>query len=629
MLNSPMHKKVIELMKQQGRDTSFETRKAIFNLHNLNKRLGEYKGTEAQNFALKNMIGNEEPHRDTMLTKAKGGGKYTFDVPGGSPYDGTGINPLAAQSNAFQQMAIAKNNYYKMGDNLYQSQKNMTGYDPSNLTVPDLFSNLGSISQLTSNQGQYAGSADYYNRLLGQATDLSQPIVPTQISGPGAAAPLPGGQINPLGEPQIQQAAQASALAAIQHAAVPAINPNLNANSAQYTVNPNTGQPQNAGLTNPAGVPGTQYDAMGNQIGYNPNQPFTGQGVLPGGLNSAVNTAQADPYANFVNVNGTIYNKATGVGYPTPEALAKDLGVAPNQIDWSKISAGQKPGDTGGGTSGGTTTGDTTGQGLYDMGANTPEGILAAKQAEMDKAAADVDTAGEKESFQDKIASAGLAFSGIRDKGEQDIAAANFAKKEGISLGLAQTILKAAVAEQKRQEGEIREIGNKLIRIKPDGTTETIYEDTSALTDEQKEEIKLQALGKELELKRQSTIELKKEEIKAGVRKAPGSGALSFTFGKTEIRTAAADNVFTEARKELTNNVGTDGNYDPDIFLRHRNKLQQTSPQDLNDFDKEFASKLNPLDRTRYGIGLGTTKADSGFSFTIDAASLADALGGE
>jgi len=53
--------------------------------------------------------------------------------------------------------------------------------------------------------------------------------------------------------------------------------------------------------------------------------------------------ASQPKYENFVDVNGTIYNKATGVGYKTQEELSKDLGIASNKIDWTKIKSGQKP----------------------------------------------------------------------------------------------------------------------------------------------------------------------------------------------------------------------------------------------------------------------------------------------
>ena len=44
-------------------------------------------------------------------------------------------------------------------------------------------------------------------------------------------------------------------------------------------------------------------------------------------------------YGNFVDVNGTIYNKATGKGYPTEEAFRKDLGIEVGQpINWSVIT---------------------------------------------------------------------------------------------------------------------------------------------------------------------------------------------------------------------------------------------------------------------------------------------------
>uniref|UniRef100_A0A6H1ZEZ8 Uncharacterized protein n=1 Tax=viral metagenome TaxID=1070528 RepID=A0A6H1ZEZ8_9ZZZZ len=52
-------------------------------------------------------------------------------------------------------------------------------------------------------------------------------------------------------------------------------------------------------------------------------------------------------YQDLENRGGTIYNQATGQGYPTPEALAADLGIAPHQIDWSQITAAGGQGNTG------------------------------------------------------------------------------------------------------------------------------------------------------------------------------------------------------------------------------------------------------------------------------------------
>lgn len=42
-------------------------------------------------------------------------------------------------------------------------------------------------------------------------------------------------------------------------------------------------------------------------------------------------------YADLVNKNGTIYNTQTGQGYPTPQALAADLGIAAGSIQWGQI----------------------------------------------------------------------------------------------------------------------------------------------------------------------------------------------------------------------------------------------------------------------------------------------------
>jgi len=42
-------------------------------------------------------------------------------------------------------------------------------------------------------------------------------------------------------------------------------------------------------------------------------------------------------YTDLEDRDGTIYNKKTGKGYPTPSALAADLGITPSEIKWDKI----------------------------------------------------------------------------------------------------------------------------------------------------------------------------------------------------------------------------------------------------------------------------------------------------
>jgi len=48
-------------------------------------------------------------------------------------------------------------------------------------------------------------------------------------------------------------------------------------------------------------------------------------------------------YTDLANVNGTIYNSVTGKGYATPAELARDLGINPHEIDWTKIKPSAQP----------------------------------------------------------------------------------------------------------------------------------------------------------------------------------------------------------------------------------------------------------------------------------------------
>lgn len=58
-------------------------------------------------------------------------------------------------------------------------------------------------------------------------------------------------------------------------------------------------------------------------------------------------------YQDLIDKNGTIYNTKTGQGYPSPDALAKELGVPASSIQWSSIKkdSNYQPGTKFGGSS--------------------------------------------------------------------------------------------------------------------------------------------------------------------------------------------------------------------------------------------------------------------------------------
>lgn len=68
------------------------------------------------------------------------------------------------------------------------------------------------------------------------------------------------------------------------------------------------------------------YQAMGLQPGQNIDYSQIQPGAVP------------NIYEGFIDVgDGQVVNTSTGTKYETPEQLAEDLGVRPDQIDWTKI----------------------------------------------------------------------------------------------------------------------------------------------------------------------------------------------------------------------------------------------------------------------------------------------------
>ena len=116
------------------------------------------------------------------------------------------------------------------------------------------------------------------------------------------------------------------------------------ASSTPGVVQPTTATPPPLVQT-PTPLPNETGDAYFARTGQHFSEKFAEPEPLS---KTPVQQTQAvidDPYANLTNVNGTIYNSA-GKGYATPEELAKDLGILPHQIDWSKIKAGTAPAST-------------------------------------------------------------------------------------------------------------------------------------------------------------------------------------------------------------------------------------------------------------------------------------------
>ena len=73
-------------------------------------------------------------------------------------------------------------------------------------------------------------------------------------------------------------------------------------------------------------------------------------------------------------------------------------------------------------------------------------------------------------------------------------------------------------------------------------------------------------------------------------------------FSKTEKQALRYDEVKRLAVTDLMTNMGEDGFGDPNIFIKYRQQIMNETPAYIDDFDKAFASLLNPLDAVSLGI---------------------------
>lgn len=112
----------------------------------------------------------------------------------------------------------------------------------------------------------------------------------------------------------------------------------INKNGTIYNVRTGQGYSSPTQLAAALGVPASSI--QWNTIQSNPNWTYQAAASSPSTTQPTNSTSSTSvSYANLVNKNGTIYNTKTGQGYPTPDALAKALGVPASSIQWNSIQS--------------------------------------------------------------------------------------------------------------------------------------------------------------------------------------------------------------------------------------------------------------------------------------------------
>jgi len=86
----------------------------------------------------------------------------------------------------------------------------------------------------------------------------------------------------------------------------------------------------------------------------------------------------------------------------------------------------------------------------------------------------------------------------------------------------------------------------------------------------------------------------------------------------TERADRLYDEVSRSALQEFERTKGTKDNYyNPDVYMSFRNQLQTQAPSKIDDFDKTYALKLNPLDAIRLGINQAKYQKQDAFNQAI------------
>lgn len=86
----------------------------------------------------------------------------------------------------------------------------------------------------------------------------------------------------------------------------------------------------------------------------------------------------------------------------------------------------------------------------------------------------------------------------------------------------------------------------------------------------------------------------------------------------TEKADRLYDTVSRDALQEFERTKGTQDNYyNPDVYMAYRNKLEASAPSKIDDFDKTFALRLNPVDAIRLGINQAKYQKQDAFNQAI------------
>lgn len=86
----------------------------------------------------------------------------------------------------------------------------------------------------------------------------------------------------------------------------------------------------------------------------------------------------------------------------------------------------------------------------------------------------------------------------------------------------------------------------------------------------------------------------------------------------TERADRLYDEVSRSALQEFERTKGTQDNYyNPEVYMNYRNQLQKEAPTKIDDFDKSFALKLNPVDAIRLGINQAKYQKEDAYTQAI------------
>lgn len=109
------------------------------------------------------------------------------------------------------------------------------------------------------------------------------------------------------------------------------------------------------------------------------------------------------------------------------------------------------------------------------------------------------------------------------------------------------------------------------------------------------------------------------QRAEEAARRAEAKAVLDLGGTKTDREARLFDDISLAAGKDLEANKGSDNYVNADAYVKYREQVKKSAPTKVDDFDKNFALRLNPADAIRLGINQAKFRTSNKLDSLIEA----------